>query len=268
MADLGRLKTSLKPIITTGLVFSIVGLASLLFQQNNTRIVDVNNTNSSLTPGITSTLEPTSVLHEGYQASTAQLAEMIFPSLVRIYATVPGMVAVGSGFIIHESGFVITNQHLINGSSAIKVTLASGDSYAASVIDDDASRDLALIKITSTRTDLPVKIGSVSRALVGDALLIAAFPLELENSAPAAFTPGMVSDISTIEGLTYLQTDVSIDPGIRGGPVINLQGRLIGICVSAVTDPVVNLPGPRLIISSGEFLRFIHSGRVSCSGCH
>jgi S1-C subfamily serine protease len=199
----------------------------------------------------------------------ADLVNVVDPAVVRIDVTGPGFQGEGSGFIVDESGYVITNYHVVEDTTSIKVTLATGDSYSAGVVNDDVNRDVALLLIKSTRTDFPViELGSASDAQVGDALLIGGFPLGMELTGPATFTQGIVSALRTINGLNYIQTDAPINPGNSGGPVIDMQGTLVGICVAAVTDPSTTVEGLGLVIPVGDLLKFIDSGTVSCTNCH
>jgi S1-C subfamily serine protease len=189
--------------------------------------------------------------------------------VVRIDTIGFGIIGMGSGFIVDESGYVLTNQHVIANATTIKVTLTAGDSYTATVVDSDANRDLALLKMASTRMDFPtIQLGSASDAAVGDTVLVVGFPLGLELTGPASFSNGIVSALRTIDGLDYLQTDAAINSGSSGGPVVNMQGMLVGLCVASVTDPNKTVVGLGLVIPVADVLKFIDSGRVSCSNCH
>jgi S1-C subfamily serine protease len=194
----------------------------------------------------------------------AQLVAVVDPAVVRIDVTGPGFTGMGSGFIVDESGYVLTNQHTIANATSIKVTLATGDSFTSNVVDSDANRDLALLKLDSTRMDFPViQLASASDAAVGDSVLVVGFPLGNELSGAASYTNGIISAVRTINGLQYFQTDAAINTGNSGGPVIGMRGTLLGMVVSSVTDTNLGLAIP-----VADVLKFIDSGRISCSNCH
>jgi S1-C subfamily serine protease len=269
-------KKGVVPILLVVLAVSTLGLTAFSVQavatikSSNNQMAGLNSTVSSLKNDMATMRTLTSGLSPGQGTSVTGLVSLVEPAVVRIDVSGPGFIGVGSGFIVDESGYVINNEHVIDGASAIKVTLSSGESYAAKVNAADSKRDIALIKMTSTRTDFPViELGSANDAEVGAGLLIGGFPLGLELSGPPTFTQGIVSAIRTIDGLQYIQTDAPINPGNSGGPVIDMQGTLIGVCVAAVTtDQGTAAQGLGLVIPVGDLLAFIDSGQVSCSNCH
>jgi S1-C subfamily serine protease len=189
------------------------------------------------------------------------------PAVVRIDVTGSAFKVSGSGFIVDESGYVLTNQHVIVSSTSIQVTLMTNDIYAATVVDTDKKRDIALLKITSKRTDFPtISLGTAKDAAVGDQVLAVGFPLGPELAGPASFTGGIVSAIRTIDGLAYIQTDAAINSGNSGGPLVDIQGMVVGICTAALVES--NAQGIGLAIPIADVLQFIDSGRVPCSNCH
>jgi len=263
------------PVIVGVLVLSTIGLAVLSVQaiatlkESNSQLAGLNETVTALKNDMAAMRTITSGISTNQGESIASLVTLVSPAVVRIDVSSASFTGVGSGFIVDVSGFVLTNQHVIADATSIKVTLASGDSYTATVTDSDANRDLALIKMMSTRMDFPViELGSASDAHVGDAVLIGGFPLGLELAGLATFTQGIVSAIRTIDGLTYIQTDASINPGNSGGPVIDMHGFLLGLCVAAVQVPEFSVQGLGLAIPVGDVLAFIDSGRVECTSCH
>ncbi len=257
------------------LVLSTSGLAAFsvravtTINQSNTQLAGLNETVTALKKDMAAMRTIAAGISTSQGTSIASLVTLVSPAVVRIDVSSASFKGVGSGFIVDESGYVITNHHVIEDATSIQVTLKSGDSYAATVVDDDADRDLAMLKMESSRTDFPViELGSASDAEVGDALLIGGFPLGLELSGPATFTQGIVSAIRIIDGLHYIQTDAPINPGNSGGPVIDMQGTLVGVCVAAVTDPNITVEGLGLAIPVADVLAFISNGRVECSSCH
>lgn len=133
---------------------------------------------------------------------------------------------VGSGFIISEDGYIITNGHVVDDSSKVIVTLNNGKEYTATVVGADKRTDLALLKIESKELQ-PLKMGNSDGLKKGQWVLAIGSPYDLESTV----TAGIVSAINRDTGdyLPFIQTDVAINPGNSGGPLIDLQGRVIGV---------------------------------------
>lgn len=136
----------------------------------------------------------------------------------------------GSGFIISDDGYVVTNHHVVEGATDVTVTLSTGDEYTAKVIGSDSLNDVALLKVEAT--GLPaVKLGSSDKLAIGDMVCAIGNPL---GSLTATLTVGYVSgkdrqvttDNSTIN---MIQTDAAINSGNSGGPLFNMYGEVVGI---------------------------------------
>ena len=138
--------------------------------------------------------------------------------------------AVGSGFIVDKSGLIITNNHVIDGAARITVKLDSDEEYPATVVGTDDLSDLAVLKI-ETGKDLPfVKLGNSDSAQVGDWVLALGSPFGLSKSV----TAGIISQTQreTPGGFPFqkfIQTDAAINKGNSGGPLVNMNGEVIGI---------------------------------------
>lgn len=133
---------------------------------------------------------------------------------------------VGSGFIIDNKGFVLTNHHVVEGAETIFVTLSDKREFKAKIIGSDQRTDVALVKIEGP--DLPfLKVGDVSKAKVGQWVLAIGSPFGLENTVTAGIISAKARD--TGEYLPFIQTDVAVNPGNSGGPLLNLDGEVIGI---------------------------------------
>lgn len=106
------------------------------------------------------------------------LFSLVTPALVRIEVAGPGFQASGSGIIIRNDGYVITNQHVVDSAASIAVTLSTGKQYPAVVHSGDANVDLAILKLTGSPANLPVaNLGTVSDIVVGGVVMAAGFPL-------------------------------------------------------------------------------------------
>lgn len=138
--------------------------------------------------------------------------------------------SLGSGFIIDKEGYIITNNHVVEGAEEIKVKLADGREFKAKVVGRDPKTDLALIKISSFFENLPsIPLGDSDKMRVGDWVLAIGNPFGLEETV----TQGIISATGRVIGSgpydNFLQTDAPINPGNSGGPLINLRGEVIGI---------------------------------------
>ena len=139
----------------------------------------------------------------------------------------------GSGVIYSKDGYIITNNHVIEGASTIKVTLYDGSSYDATLVASDEQTDLAVIKID--KTDLtPVAIGNMDGLSVGDLVVAIGNPL---GTLSGKATEGIISALEreiTLDGktMTLIQTSASINPGNSGGGLFDQHGNLIGIVVA------------------------------------
>ena len=141
----------------------------------------------------------------------------------------PQQVSLGSGFIIDENGFILTNNHVIEGAKEILVTLADDSSFAAEVIGSDDKTDLALIKI-ETGKKLPfAKLGDSDKIRVGDWILAIGNPFGLGGSVTAGIVSAKSRDIEAGAYDNFIQTDASINQGSSGGPMFNMSGEVIGI---------------------------------------
>ena len=133
---------------------------------------------------------------------------------------------VGSGFILEPNGYILTNHHVVDGADEIIVTLTDKREFKAKVIGSDKRTDVALVKVEAT--GLPsLPIGDPVKARVGEWVMAIGSPFGLENTVTAGIISAKARD--TGEYLPFIQTDVAVNPGNSGGPLINLKGEVIGI---------------------------------------
>ena len=133
---------------------------------------------------------------------------------------------VGSGFIIESNGLILTNAHVVEGATTIYVTLTDKREFKAKLLGLDKRTDVAVVKIEAR--DLPkLPLGDSSKVRVGEWVLAIGSPFGLENTV----TAGIVSAKSRDTGdyLPFIQTDVAVNPGNSGGPLLNTAGQVIGI---------------------------------------
>lgn len=141
----------------------------------------------------------------------------------------PEYISLGSGFIIDQSGYIVTNNHVIDKAQEITVTLADERQFKAEIIGIDKKTDLALIKINNADTLQPVQLGNSDNVRVGDWILAIGNPFGLGGSVTAGIVSAKSRDIDAGSYDNFIQTDASINQGSSGGPMFNLQGEVIGI---------------------------------------
>jgi len=136
--------------------------------------------------------------------------------------------SLGSGFIISDDGYVVTNNHVIDGADAILVRLSDGRELDAKLIGADDGSDLALLKVDAT--GLPVaKFGSSKDLKVGEWVLAIGSPFGFDHSAAAGIVSAKGRGLETEKYVPFIQTDVAINPGNSGGPLFDLKGEVVGI---------------------------------------
>ncbi len=138
--------------------------------------------------------------------------------------------SVGSGFIVDPAGYIITNAHVVDESTRIKVKLGSGEEYIAEVVGSDEETDIAVLKIDAGK-DLPVvKMGDSARAQVGDWVLAMGSPFGLAKTVTAGIVSQTLRETPYASAFQkFIQTDASINRGNSGGPLVNMNGEVIGV---------------------------------------
>ncbi len=165
-----------------------------------------------------------------------QAADRVTPSVVSIQpASGRGL---GSGVIVTRNGYILTNSHVVQGSSRVRVTLATGREVTGQVLGADPAVDIAVVKVDGN--DLPAApLGNSDELHVGQTAIAIGNPLGFERTV----TSGIVSATNrNLEGQgavldNMIQTDASINPGNSGGPLVDARGRVIGINTAVVSGP-------------------------------
>ena len=147
----------------------------------------------------------------------------------------------GSGVIISSDGLVLTNAHVVENASNLKVTLSDGSKYNAAIIGSDTTQDIALVQLQGASNLPAATLGSSSDLQVGDGVVAIGNALDLDGSLTV--TSGIVSaknrslssnDNSTLANL--IQTDAAINSGNSGGPLLNMAGEVVGINTAIIQD--------------------------------
>jgi len=142
--------------------------------------------------------------------------------------------SLGSGFIVSDDGYILTNNHVVADADEIQVTFSENEKYEAKIIGRDEKTDIALIKIEVDKKITAAKLGDSDKLRVGDWVVAIGNPFGLGNTV----TAGIVSAKGRIIGAgpydNFIQTDASINPGNSGGPLFNLDGEVVGINTAIV----------------------------------
>ncbi len=178
---------------------------------------------------------------KGFDETVTESVEKVIPSVVNIsevklmrdaYLHVHPVPGVGSGFIIDDKGYILTNAHVVYGSREIKVALETGGIFEGKVVGIDTISDLAVVKIEANGLPVPelakrnnIKIGQMAIA-IGSPLGLVGGPT-VTVGVISALNRSIQSEVTFMEGL--IQTDAAINPGNSGGPLINSSGIVIGI---------------------------------------
>lgn len=141
--------------------------------------------------------------------------------------------AQGSGFVYDRQGHVITNQHVVDGADSVKVTFWNGTSYDAEVVGSDPSTDVAVLKIDAPASLLqPLALGQSSAVAVGDQVVALGSPFGLEGTVTSGIVSALHREIESPNGFAIadaIQTDAAINHGNSGGPLLDMQGKVIGV---------------------------------------
>ena len=148
--------------------------------------------------------------------------------------------AQGSGWVHDTNGDIITNQHVVDGATAIKVKFWNGATYTAHVVGADASTDVAVIKVDAPSSVLhPLSVGASSKVAVGDPVVAIGSPFGLSETVTSGIVSALHRQMTSPNSFTIddsIQTDAAINHGNSGGPLLNAQGQVIGMNAQIESD--------------------------------
>lgn len=147
----------------------------------------------------------------------------------------PRVSGMGTGVIIDERGYILTNQHVVDRVQGVEVVLSDGSTHAATVVQQDSGMDIAVLKIDAGRPLTPIAIGSSADLLEGETVITIGNAFGYENTKSVGIISALGRNVTLSDDQVYrnlIQTDACINPGNSGGPLVNIEGELIGINVA------------------------------------
>src|SRR6266480_690583 len=211
------------------------------------------------------------------QAVREAVIAKVRPAVVEVNVTTQQGGAIGSGVIIDGRGYIVTNNHVVDGAQSMTVTLYDGTNLQAQLVGTDTADDLAVIKITPPSKGLTVvQLGDSSKLTVGQDVMAIGNPLGITQTVTHGIISALGRNVSEGQGgatiPNAIQTDAAINPGNSGGALVDMQGNLIGIPTLTAIDPEFNTPanGVGFAIPSNRVnfiaTQIIQTGKVTHTG--
>src|SRR5262245_9767179 len=166
-----------------------------------------------------------------YSQTIVTVAEKVSPAVVRVEAQ-----GSGSGFIFTKDGYILTNSHVVQGGKTYSVTLSDGQNFVATLEGDDPETDLALLKIASVDVT-PLTLGRSSDLKVGQMAIAVGNPYGFQTTVSAGIVSALGRSFRSRTGRlidNIIQTDVALNPGNSGGPLVDSKGEVIGINTAVI----------------------------------
>lgn len=222
------------------LIFNTVASSFLLVEHFADKHTITQNM-PQITPSASDNI--TATTGNGNELTVAEINNKVSPSVVLITAT--GMMSggQGTGFIISEDGYIVTNAHVVSGFSEITVTLNDENKteYPATVVGEDAATDIAVIRIRAKGLT-PAEIGTSASLQVGQDVVVIGNPLgeEFTGSVTTGIISALDRQVEFNDGsvYNYIQTNAAINSGNSGGPLVNMQGQVIGVTAAKIDTSV------------------------------
>jgi putative serine protease PepD len=168
------------------------------------------------------------------QDQFVQVVDAVSPRVVQVRS----QTGLGSGVVFDDQGDIVTNAHVVAGSSTFQITFPNGNRQQATLVGADRSHDLAVVRVGAGAPS-PARFGDSAALQVGDLVLAIGNPLGLRSSVSEGIVSSLDRTVSESDGvtLTTVQTTADINPGNSGGALVDLEGRVVGIPTLSATDP-------------------------------
>lgn len=245
--------------LALGAVLGGAGAEAVMLANNSAHTASASTASVSTSSGLTTTTG-TGTIAQSNTITIGSVYAKVSPSVVQITAVISSGsgrfstsgAATGTGIILDTKGNILTNYHVIQGATSIKIELSDGSQYEATVVGTAPQDDLAVIKTTAPSNLLtPATLGSSSSVAVGDEVIAIGYPYGLDQSVTSGIVSGLdrtgsgSSTSRTLSGL--IQVDAAINPGNSGGPLLNSDGEVVGVN-TMIESPVEGFTGVGLAI--------------------
>jgi len=271
--------------LRSGAIFALTLLLAVIFgtglfagwQFGRSATISNQTSTAQLQPGTNPA--PTVPALTGNNLETVREAVIarVRPAVVQVNVTLQSGAAIGSGVIIDRRGYIVTNNHVVNGAQSIEVALYDGTTIKnVQVVGTDPADDLAILKITPPASNLTVaNLGDSSSLKVGQDVMAIGNPLGITQTVTNGIISALGRNVSEQNGAIIpnaIQTDAAINPGNSGGALVDMQGDLVGIPTLTAIDPEFNTPasGVGFAIPSNRVnfiaTQIIETGKVTHTG--
>ena len=234
-------------VFVASIGFGIAGLSALVtnrpdIENTNSNVTEVNNT-----PNLVINNRPTDssgIIDDGSALSGERVYEKVSPSIVGVivYSSEFNTTASGSGsgIILSTDGYIVTNEHVVDGAKLIEVVLNNNERYTAKLVGYDTQTDLAVIKIEATNL-VPAELGNSEELKPGETVYAIGNPggMEFANSITSGIISGvdrLITSSSTGYVMNCIQTNAAINPGNSGGALVDRYGRVVGISAAKLSS--------------------------------
>jgi S1-C subfamily serine protease len=258
-------------------VFGTGLFAGWQFGHGSTTVTTSPTTSSAqLQPGTNPQPTVPALSSNNLEAVREAVVTKVTPTVVQINVTTSQGSAIGSGVIIDKRGYIVTNNHVVDGAQTIQVVMSDGAKLVGQVTGTDPADDLAVVKINPPANMPVATLGDSSQLKVGQEVLAIGNPLGITQTVTNGIISALNRTVSEGQGGANLpdaiQTDAPINPGNSGGALVDLQGNVIGIPTLTAIDPEFNAPasGVGFAIPSNRISfiinQIIQSGKVTHTG--
>ena len=244
----------MRRFITFGpaLVVLVTAIVTLIAAPAAVRAIGYANTQATIQLAQQS-LDQDNIL-KAIDRATRAIADTVEPSVVHISVRERGSrggwarMGTGSGWVYDDRGHIVTNSHVVKGSTSVMVQFQDGRAVSAKIVGQDPSTDIAVLKVESVDGLFPIKRAPDVALHQGDRVYAFGSPFGFKFSMSEGIVSGLGRDPNQIVGsdggfTNFIQTDAAVNPGNSGGPLVNVEGRLVGMNVAIATAPGLNSNG-------------------------